>query len=168
MDNNFNSTEILSEIKEIESTSQSDKALFEKIEQEDKEHRKEYDRRDNLYSDLLEEYINAYKKKTKRNRKLKLAFFFIVVFTFCVIILGSVASLIIVSIVGQSIAATVSVITGSVISIISAIIVLPKIIAEYLFPTDEEQNMNEMIKNMQENDSRIRQSFQTNKNGHQQ
>ena len=42
------------------------------------------------------------------------------------------------------------------------IIVLPKIIAEHLFPVDEEQNMLEMVKKMQENDANIRDVLHNN------
>lgn len=50
-------------------------------------------------------------------------------------------------------------IIGSVAGIISSLVVLPKIIAEHLFPTDEDRNMNEILKSMQENDSAIRNYF---------
>lgn len=50
-------------------------------------------------------------------------------------------------------------IIGSVAGIVSSLIVLPKIIAEHLFPTDEDRNMNEFLKSMQENDSAIRNYF---------
>lgn len=40
--------------------------------------------------------------------------------------------------------------------IISALVILPKIIAQHLFPTDEERNMLKMVRNMQDNDSKIR------------
>ncbi len=165
MDNNFSSTEISTEINSAKAPMQSDSLLFKKAEQEDFEHRKQYDKRDNLYSELLEEYISVYKSKSKRNRKLKLAFFIIAVITFCVIILGAVASMVIVAIKGGLNISGIAVVVGSVANILSAIIVLPKIIAEHLFPTDEEQNMNEMIKNMQENDAKIRALFQKNQNG---
>ena len=45
---------------------------------------------------------------------------------------------------------------GSVAGMVSSLIIIPKIIAEHLFPVDEESNMLDMVKSMQENDSRIR------------
>lgn len=52
----------------------------------------------------------------------------------------------------------ISVVGGAIASVISSIIILPKIIAEHLFPTNEDENMIDMVKNMQVNDSRIRNS----------
>ena len=53
----------------------------------------------------------------------------------------------------------VAVVLSSMAGIISAIIILPKIIAEHLFPTNEDEHMIEMVKNMQVNDSKIRSHF---------
>lgn len=48
--------------------------------------------------------------------------------------------------------------TGTV-SFASVFIVLPKIIAEYLFNTSDEKNMVDIIKNMQEYDKSLRENI---------
>ena len=45
---------------------------------------------------------------------------------------------------------------NTIISFLSSFIVLPKIIAEYLYNSDEEKDMTELIKNIQERDKTIR------------
>ncbi len=45
---------------------------------------------------------------------------------------------------------------GCVASTVSALIILPKIIAEHLFPKNEDENMIGLVKEMQKNDSEIR------------
>ena len=56
------------------------------------------------------------------------------------------------------------VIFGAVSGILSAIIVIPKIIAEHLFLKDEDGNMIDMVKNMQQNDTGIRNWLHPKKN----
>jgi len=48
------------------------------------------------------------------------------------------------------------VIIGGFSGILSALLIIPKIIAEHLFPKDEDTNMIGMVKNMQLNDTGIR------------
>lgn len=50
----------------------------------------------------------------------------------------------------------VGVVISALAGMISAFIVIPKIIAEHLFPADEDANMIAMVKSMQENDAKIR------------
>ena len=45
----------------------------------------------------------------------------------------------------------------------TAFIVIPKIIAEYLFNTSDETNFTDIIKNMQEYDKSVRAHIDTNK-----
>lgn len=45
---------------------------------------------------------------------------------------------------------------GSAGSLVTALAIIPKIIAEHLFPADEDKDMISLVKNMQLNDSEIR------------
>ncbi|MBQ8836417.1 MAG: hypothetical protein IJ002_03010 [Clostridia bacterium] len=126
----------------------------------------QYDRRDTLYSDLLDRYIKVYKSKAAWNKWYKLAFFVIAMLIFIGIVVVSLLALLIAAIMAndQNVVSTVIIAIGSMSGIISSIIVLPKIIAEHLFPTNEDENMIGMVKNMQVNDSKIR-SFSRNGKG---
>ena len=122
----------------------------------------QYDRRDRLYSDLLEQYIEISRSKARWNEIYKLFYFFIAMGAFLALTISPI-------IVFQNISqkectsiADIATVIGSITGIISAIIVIPEIIAKHLFPTNEDEHMIEMVKNMQINDSRIR-TFRKNK-----
>lgn len=53
----------------------------------------------------------------------------------------------------ESILSTISVVVPAVVSLIVAFIEIPKIIAQYLFNIEEDNNMNAIIKNIQDYDS---------------
>lgn len=116
----------------------------------------EYDFRNHLYTLLLQDYINNNASKAAANSIYKLMFFLVVLFAFGAL---TIAPAIVVCEMAQrekiEIADAVLAL-GSCVSGVSAIIVLPKIIAEYLFPAREDENMIELVKQMQENDSDIR------------
>lgn len=116
----------------------------------------EYDRRDTLYSDLLENYIKTYDGKAKCNKIYKFLFFTVSMLIFIGVVGAAIASLIIIALKKESSIADVAVLISGAAEIISVVIVLPKIIAEHLFPTNEDDNMIGMVKNMQVNDSKIR------------
>ncbi len=117
---------------------------------------RQYDRRDELYADLLSNYIEQSKEKADKNVEYKQAFFYIVMAAFCLMILLPLVAIIIVAIRGDNNATAIVALSTSAVSILSAIIILPKIIAKHLFPTDEDKNMIDLVKSMQENDSGIR------------
>ena len=133
-----------------------DEDLLEASKKEESECGPQYDRRDRLYADLLESYIKVYESKCAWNKWFKLAFFVMSILIFSGIVVVSLASLWITAskkAIGPS---DVAVVVSGMAGIISAIIVLPRIIAEHLFPTNEDENMIGMVKNMQVNDSKIR------------
>ena len=121
---------------------------------------KQYDARDVAYTDLLSDYIKSYNSKRRWNIWYKLAFFIISMLAFVVIIGGSITAIIIAAlkISDAEVWSIIAVAISGVASTVSSIIVLPKIIANHLFPTDEDKNMIDMVKNMQRNDSGIRDS----------
>lgn len=121
-----------------------------------------YLRRDELYSDLLEHYIDTNIDKTHRNITYKCAFFWIAMSIFIVLTVAPIVLLIIIACKNTRYTSDIAVVLGAVGGLISSIIIIPKIIAEHLFPTNEDSNMIDMVKNMQINDSRIR-SFWKNK-----
>lgn len=112
--------------------------------------------RDEAYSHLLNDYIEAHKTKEKYNKNYKLVFF---VVTICIFVGIIVASLILIfrvsskSYLGYS---GIAVVVGCISSIISSIIVLPKIIAQHLFPVDEDKHILGIVQNMQQHDERLR------------
>jgi hypothetical protein len=119
----------------------------------------EYARRDKAYTALLGDYILQYKEKSKGNKWYKRVFFVCVMAVFaCVVVIPIVLATVLVIRKSVSLPA-LGVAIGTIASSISALVILPRIIAEHLFPKNEDQNMIALVQKMQENDSRIRDAF---------
>lgn len=110
------------------------------------------------YTDLLNCYVENAKKSLDDKRKWKSIFFYGSIVTMGTLLIMLFVALITaidkdntIQIVTKLIAATVS--------FASVFIVLPKIIAEYLFNTSDEKNMVDIIKNMQEYDKSLRENI---------
>lgn len=116
----------------------------------------EYDKRNTLYTSLLGEYIGIYSKRAQAKDKYKLAFFIITMIAFVGIIVASLIFIGYTSIYGEGQIVDIGTVIASVAGIISALIIIPKIIAEHLFPVNEESTMIDMVKSMQDNDAKIR------------
>jgi hypothetical protein len=113
-------------------------------------------KRNALYTELLDRYIGDYAFKVVSKRRYKTVFFVATMVMFFMLVIAPIAAILVVALNGQGSISDVSVVIGSVAGIISAIIVLPKIIAEYLFPVDEETHLIEIVRTMQNIDLKIR------------
>ncbi|MBD5536858.1 MAG: hypothetical protein HDQ99_14640 [Lachnospiraceae bacterium] len=121
-----------------------------------KEQEEEYNKRNKLYTELLREYILRYNKKEAEKAIYKGIFFSVIMFMFVAIVICGSVGLLLLSMYGDGTMANVGIAIANIAGIISSLIILPKIIAEHLFPVDEESNMIGMVRNMQENDANIR------------
>ena len=122
----------------------------------------EYKVRNVLYSNILYEFIEEHKSKSKSKRCYKFVFFVVTMVIFLALVAAPIIIMfIVVTKEGEpnsDLIGGVASIIGSAIGIVTAVIVLPKIIAEHLFPTNEETYLIELIKNMQSNDLMNRES----------
>ena len=103
---------------------------------------------DQEFNRFLHNFVDIEEKKEQQKLNLKDQFFWFIMLGFLALMLTP----LIIVIVGRNMSSTsmmVSLIT-TLIELVSAIIVLPKIIAEYLFNKEEDANMIQIIKNMQE------------------
>lgn len=115
----------------------------------------QYDKRDKLYTDMLKKCIIKYDAKTNVNAVYKNIFFYVTIVLLCVMILIPLLLLFTIARKETSSAADIAVVIGSVAGIVSSIMVLPKIIAEHLFPANEDVHINDLVKSLQENDIKI-------------
>lgn len=117
-----------------------------------RDHNEQFNRLLETYVDNLEE--NLYNKQIYKKR-----FFYS-----CLIILFGIALLLaIVSISSLIIKeASIAVLIANIVSFLTAFIVLPNTIANYLFNNKEEENMTQIIKSIQEHDKEIRNSLFNN------
>lgn len=115
----------------------------------------------NAYVGILNTYNKQIKKSVKNKIDLKEKFFKMIRFVmycsiwfFCISILASFVLFTVMAIYGyQSVAIVTGAVTtlvSSFVTLISSIISLPQIIAKYLFNKEEDQLMNDVIKNIQD------------------
>ena len=119
----------------------------------------EYISRNRIYTQLLESYFHDSKSKSRAKRWYKLIFYITTLLCFVGIITISLYALLVVARKETATVADAGTVLGSIAGIVSSLIILPKIIAEHLFPKDDDSHMISMVKNMQQNDSQIRRGF---------
>lgn len=160
-------SQILSELSDVPENTEEmnfrDSVLNTDSSDETSEYGHQYDERNRLYTYMLKDHIKSYGEKADANMKYKRWFFGITMamMVFCVVV--PVIALLIMAITSVNICDSAATVIGCVASIVSALIILPKIIAEHLFPLKEDENMIGLIKEMQKNDSEIRRNHTTHK-----
>lgn len=112
------------------------------------------DRKDQL--NPTDELLMDIKKSSLENhelkRKLKKKFFNIVMSMYIIVILGSIAAIIITPIMCSGWVEIVSTVLSAVVSIVTSLIKIPNIIAEYLFPKGEDDLLITLSKNAQKHE----------------
>lgn len=115
------------------------------------------------YTEYLDNYVLEFKRKSRSQRTMKNWFFVIVMLLLSVIIIASFVSLIIISskkVIGlEEIATLITAIGGA----IASFLVLPKIIAENLFPSKEEDKTDIIFAKMFDHDMSLRELHNRNK-----
>lgn len=114
-------------------------------------------RHNEQFSDLLCSYVNNYKESCKSKLKDRKWLFWVSVALMCIITIVTVITIIwSLMIIKDNRGNTMDVlpqVVGSVVSLISAILVIPKIIAGYLYNMDEEKYLADIIGKIQDYDS---------------
>lgn len=112
-----------------------------------KKDEKELDERNKIYTQILDNY-SKYLEETLNKNKVNKKYLINLMIIVLVLIIGA---FIIISFIGNHLA-----IISAFISLVSAIIVIPTKIVEYLFNPQETQQISEIIKNIQNYDKAIR------------
>lgn len=112
-----------------------------------KKDEKELDERNKIYTQILDNY-SKYLEETLNKNKVSKKYLINLMIIVLVLIIGA---FIIISFIGNHLA-----IISAFISLVSAIIVIPTKIVEYLFNPQETQQVSEIIKNIQNYDKAIR------------
>ena len=112
-----------------------------------KKDEKELDERNKIYTQILDNY-SKYLEETLNKNKVSKKYLINLMIIVLVLIIGA---FIIISFIGNHLA-----IISAFISLVSAIIVIPTKIVEYLFNPQETQQISEIIKNIQNYDKATR------------
>ena len=104
------------------------------------------DKQEEQYTSILESFGKFYKKKSERNHFFKAVFFFVILLLLLLLVAGFAAACILLAVKkDQDWTVTVPVAAGGTAALLSALIVLPQIIATHLFPTDEDRVIVDLI-----------------------
>lgn len=116
-------------------------------------------KRNETYDTYLNSYVTNFNKKSNMQRKMKLWFFIIVMFSLILILCAGILA--IYKIVSKTLLETVDVagIITAIVGMIASFLVLPKIIGDNLFPVKEDDQTNEMFSRMVEYDMRLREHY---------
>ncbi len=116
-------------------------------------------RRNETYDTYLNSYVTNFNIKAGMQRRMKMWFFIIVMFSLILILCASVLA--IYKIVSKESLATVDVagIITAIVGMIASFLILPKIIGDNLFPGKEDDQTNEMFSRMVEYDMRLREHY---------
>lgn len=108
------------------------------------------------FNTLLSAYVKNADNNLKNKLNLKITFFYVCIIIMILITFSTVLISIITLFNDFATEQIVSVLLANTISFFTSFIILPKTIATYLFNTDEEKNMTEIIKSIQDYDKDIR------------
>ena len=124
------------------------------------EERNSYMQIDSEFREFLSDFVDLQHYKERQKLHFKALFFWIIMLGFLVLFL---LPGVIILWAGKLSELTMAVaLVSSLIELVSAIIILPKIIAEYLFNKEEDKNMMEIIKSMQEYNERKHEHIRQN------
>ena len=142
----FGFQSVLSEVSTEKSLMESDEDLLKK--------------HNTSFATLLSNYVTASDKSQKHKRGMKIAFFVVIMFIITTLSL-SFAGTIFIGLYMQfkglvSMLDLLAPILVSFASVLTSILVLPKIIAEYLFDKSEDDRLSKMVSNMQDYDKELR------------
>lgn len=106
----------------------------------------------NLHNEILKKVAISSLKNHKQKRKLKRPFFWIVMSMYIMVILGSILTMIIVPLFCKEWYAILPSVGTALASIITALIKIPAIIADYLFPKGEDDLLIDLSTNVFKHD----------------
>lgn len=109
-----------------------------------------------IYTDYLNTYVNEYKKKISSQVVMKWCFFVIIILLLITMIICGVVVICIIS--KKEFISTADVVTviTAIFGAISSFLILPKVIAENLFPSKEEDKTDQIFEKMFEHDINLR------------
>lgn len=114
-------------------------------------------KRDALYIKYIRSYTDSYVKRIKGQSKMKWIFFLVILFLLFSLVMGTIITILIIANKSKSTINDIAIIGTSMAGVISAFIVLPKVIAKNLFPPTDDDHSAEIFKRVIKNDMKLRQ-----------
>ena len=121
-------------------------------ESSDDEFNKNREAHEGSYTEILKAYETDIKNTLTKKSVYKPAIFwlsFIILVSACLLVLGLTITLIIMACIKNDLALWVTTVTEVLLAFLATFIVIPQVITNYLFNTEEEKYMSEIIKSIQ-------------------
>ena len=113
-------------------------------------------KRDDLYISHIRNYVVNYNKRAKGQTKMKWVFFVVIMALLFGLVSGTIVAILIISCKKDISLNDFTVVGTSMAGVISAFIILPKVIAKNLFPTTEDDRSAEIFQSVIANDMELR------------
>lgn len=110
--------------------------------------------RNQLYNDFIKDHKQYYEDKSELNLKLRKRFFdcsFALLFMLLICLIGS---LVLVCVLVKEPATIIVGLITAIGGVVSSVLVLPKIIGKYLFPTDEDKGIRDLVYHFKDSDDK--------------
>lgn len=118
--------------------------------------------RNKKYNKYIDNYSFVYAKKQKGQSKMKWIFFITVLALLVILVMGTIVSMVLISSKNDIDLYDISLIISAIAGVITSFIILPKVIAQNLFPSTDEDNSYNTFKSVIENDYRLREFYFNN------
>lgn len=115
------------------------------------------------YGKYLSDYCFNFNKKAKSQRRLRRCFFWITMSLLTVIVIGGIIGIGVIFAKGNIGAGEVASVISAIVGMITAFLVLPKIIGDNLFPKKEDDNSEKIFNLVLDNDLELRKFYQQDK-----
>ena len=115
-----------------------------------KEAKQSYNKVDDKLLEFIENFVTNQNAAAKQKKRLKWIFFTITMIVFCIIVITPIVSLIVMlQFEVKNYVAVLGTVIAAVVEVLATVIVLPKIVAEYLFNKEEENANIKIVELMQ-------------------
>lgn len=112
--------------------------------------------RDVKYTEIMDEYKKFYKKKSDSNILLREKFFSCSFALLFILVIGMIVVSVILCFAVENVITIGVGMVSTIAASVTSILLLPRIIGEYLFPKDEDEHITNLIKDMRINDEHRR------------
>jgi hypothetical protein len=116
-----------------------------------------------IYGVYLSNYCTNFNKKSKSKRRLGRCFFWITMILLAIIVIGGVVGIGLIFIRGDIGGGEVASIISAIVGMITAFLVLPKIIGDNLFPKNDDDKSADLFELVMNKDFELRQFYQQDK-----
>ena len=124
----------------------------------------EIDKRNKSFSMFVDNFVDESGKKVVQQRVFRGVFFYVVLFVFFILNVVSICVIVIISVKELPIESSIAPVAAAFGTLLSSLIMLPKIIAKHLFPSKDQDKSIELFSKVLEEDRKMRELYSADAN----